>query len=80
MIGKNLASSARLACRKASVVLRSCRNALTELLGEPDEQSFGAADVAEPIRVPHTEPLHRRAAHRVCVTWRVSRRCRPRRT
>ncbi len=51
MIGKNLASSARLACRKASVVLRSCRNALTELLGEPDEQSFGAADVAEPIRV-----------------------------
>src|SRR6266511_3566526 len=26
-------------------------HALAELLGEPDEQSFGAADVAEPIRV-----------------------------
>ena len=26
-------------------------HALPELLGEPDEQSFGAADVAEPIRV-----------------------------
>jgi len=37
--------------RKASAVLRSCGNALAELLGEPDEKSFGAADVAEPIRV-----------------------------
>ena len=26
-------------------------HALPELLGEPDEQSFGSADVAEPIRV-----------------------------
>src|SRR3954463_9390849 len=26
-------------------------HALAELLGEPDEQSFGSADVAEPIRV-----------------------------
>jgi hypothetical protein len=26
-------------------------HALAELLGEPDEKSFGAADVAEPIRV-----------------------------
>src|SRR3954467_1154870 len=26
-------------------------HALAELLGQPDEQSFGAADVAEPIRV-----------------------------
>src|SRR6266511_1782868 len=26
-------------------------HALAELLGEPDQQSFGAADVAEPIRV-----------------------------
>jgi hypothetical protein len=43
--------SARFACRKASAVLRSCGNALAELLGEPDEKSFGAADVAEPIRV-----------------------------
>jgi hypothetical protein len=31
--------------------LRSCGNALAELLGDPDEKSFGAADVAEPIRV-----------------------------
>ena len=37
--------------RKASAVLRSCGNALAELLGEPDEKSIGAADVAEPIRV-----------------------------
>ena len=27
------------------------RERFTELLGEPDEKSFGAADVAEPIRV-----------------------------
>ena len=31
--------------------LRLSGNALPELLGEPDEKSFGAADVAEPIRV-----------------------------
>ena len=28
-----------------------CRNQLAKLLGEPDEKSFGAADVAELIRV-----------------------------
>ena len=28
-----------------------CGNALPELLGESDQESFGAADVAEPIRV-----------------------------
>jgi hypothetical protein len=39
------------ACRKASAFLRLSGNALPELLGEPDEKSFGAADVAEPIRV-----------------------------
>ena len=37
--------------RKACGVLALCRNALAELLGEPDEKSFRAADVAEPIRV-----------------------------
>jgi hypothetical protein len=31
--------------------LRPYGDALAELLGEPDEKSFGAADVAEPIRV-----------------------------
>jgi len=35
----------------SSAVLRSCGNALAELLREPDEKSFGTADVAEPIRV-----------------------------
>ena len=39
------------ACRKASALLRLYGNALPELLGEPDEKSFGSADVAEPIRV-----------------------------
>lgn len=38
------------ACRKVSAFLRLSGNALTELLGEPDQKSFGAADVAEPIR------------------------------
>ena len=45
------ASQRPFACRKARALLRLYRNALPELLGEPDEQSFGAADVAEPIRV-----------------------------
>src|SRR4030095_570971 len=36
---------------KAGAFLRLSVNALPELLGEPDEKSFGAADVAEPIRV-----------------------------
>jgi hypothetical protein len=31
--------------------LRLRGDALPELLGEPDEQSFGTADVAEPIRL-----------------------------
>src|SRR5436190_550862 len=31
--------------------MRLCRNALPELLGESDQKSFGATDVAEPIRV-----------------------------
>src|SRR4051794_429643 len=31
--------------------LRRGRRALFELLGEPDEKSFGAADVAEPIQL-----------------------------
>src|ERR687892_1674453 len=31
--------------------LRLSRNGLPELLGEPDEKSFGAADVAEPVHV-----------------------------
>ena len=43
--------SARLASREARAVLRSCGNALAELLSKPDEKSFGAADVAEPVRV-----------------------------
>ena len=37
------------ACRKWK--LRPCGDALPELLGEPDEKSFRAADVAEPIRL-----------------------------
>ena len=37
--------------KAASAFLRLSGNALPELLGEPDEKSFGAADVAEPIRV-----------------------------
>src|SRR5258705_329754 len=45
------ASQRPFACRKARALLRLYRNALPKLLGEPDEQSFGAADVAEPIRV-----------------------------
>jgi hypothetical protein len=47
----NIHTLFRLACRKASAVLRSYGNALAELLSEPDEKSFGAADVAESIRV-----------------------------
>src|SRR5689334_15044917 len=35
----------------AQALLRLYGNALGELLGEPDEQTFGSADVAEPIRV-----------------------------
>ena len=36
---------------KASAFVHLSGNALPELLGKPDEKSFGAADVAEPIRV-----------------------------
>src|SRR5512143_2278106 len=43
--------SRQFACRKASAFLRLSGNALPELLGEPDEKSFRAADVAEPVRV-----------------------------
>jgi hypothetical protein len=39
------------ACRKASALLRLYGTLYPELLGEPDEKSFGSADVAEPIRV-----------------------------
>src|SRR5690242_8443238 len=39
------------ACRQARALLRRHRNTLPELLGKPDQQSFGPADVAEPIRV-----------------------------
>src|SRR4051812_29741676 len=36
----------------SNVVLQiRCEDALPELLGEPDENPFGAADVAEPIRL-----------------------------
>ena len=38
-------------CRKESAFLRPYRHALAKLLGEPDEKSFGTADVAEPIRI-----------------------------
>ena len=41
----------QFACLKESSFLRLSGNALPELLGEPDEKSFGATDVAEPIRV-----------------------------
>src|SRR5512135_3930583 len=41
----------QFACRQASAYLRLSGNALPELLGEPDEKSFWAADVAEPLRV-----------------------------
>src|SRR5574341_1794243 len=41
----------QFACRKASAFLRLSGNALPELLGEPDEKSFGATDVAKPIHV-----------------------------
>ena len=39
------------ACRKASGFLRLSGDALPQLLGESDEKSFGASDVAQPIRV-----------------------------
>lgn len=41
----------QFACRKASALLRLSGKALPDLLGEPDEKSFGSADVAEPICV-----------------------------
>jgi len=37
------------ACRKAGAFLRLSRNGLADLLGQPDEKSFGTPDVAEPI-------------------------------
>jgi hypothetical protein len=46
-----VSQQARLACSKARALLRLYGNALPELLGEPNEQSFGSTDVAEPIRV-----------------------------
>jgi serine/threonine protein kinase len=47
-LARDLSTIARsLAARQ----LRLCRDAFPELLGEPDEQSFGTADVAEPIRL-----------------------------
>src|SRR6185503_20100623 len=54
----------QFACLKESAFLRLSGNALPELLGEPDEKSFGAADVAEPIRVfvpDHFADEHRAA-------------------
>ena len=39
------------ACRKAGAFLRLSGNVFPDLLGEPDENSFGTPDVAEPIRV-----------------------------
>ena len=38
-------------CRTADVLQRLYGNVFPELLREPDEKSFGSADVAEPIRV-----------------------------
>src|SRR5512144_122940 len=46
-----LPTGVSLAARQVQSCLRPCRYALSELLGESDEKSFGAADVAEPIRV-----------------------------
>ena len=39
------------AARGAARQPRLCGDALPELLGESDEKSFGAADVAEPVRL-----------------------------
>ena len=43
--------TSRLPPSTSSSSIAHAYHALAELLGESDEQSFGAADVAEPIRV-----------------------------
>src|SRR5215210_5569329 len=43
--------TSRLPLSTSSSTNAHAYHALPELLGEPDEQSFGPADVAEPIRV-----------------------------
>lgn len=44
-------SNRQRACRKASAVLRPCGNALPELLGKPNDDALGTADVTEPVHV-----------------------------
>src|SRR5688572_1311829 len=46
---ERMESDPKLPCK--SVLLRPCGNALLELLGKPDHDALGAANVGEPIRV-----------------------------